>query len=303
MLLGGHGEISALGEIHRFYLSLHKDSRPHRCDCGQAVLDCSFWSDVIERLIDVTGQSRKELLESFVTTNPAYLAIPDNNVVLAEEATPARYQLDIGRIISGAAPLWMYRVSSVFLPAVREYQRYARNSLLLFDAVREVAGTPIIVDSTKNPVRLRTLFAERPEDFTIIYLVRDGRAVTHSRMTRHGISMRDAAKIWVAEHNKQKLAQRSIPSERILRVRYEDLCLSTEATLKEVCVFLGVEYSDSLLTFRDVDRHAVGGNPMRFNEGERKIELREWWREDLVKADLDEFESVAGKMNRLLGYR
>jgi hypothetical protein len=40
-----------------------------------------------------------------------------------------------------------------------------RNSVLLCDAVWRVYGTPVVVDSTKNPARLKGLYMERVDVF------------------------------------------------------------------------------------------------------------------------------------------
>lgn len=302
MLLGGHREISALGEIHRFYLSLNKSSRPHLCDCGKAMLQCPFWINVIERVAHITGKSRENLQRYFYTTDPANINIPDDGKILYESSLPKRYSLDIGRVLASVPPAWVYWAAGHIHPRVKLYRRIAQNSHLLFDAVRDVAKTPIIVDSTKNPIRLRTLFLERPLETKILYLIRDGRAVTHSRLRRHSVKMSDAAKIWLAEHKKQTLVQRDIPKDKILKVKYEDLCRRPEKELRRICTFLDVEYDPGILAFWNTERHAVGGNPMRFDQGGRAIKLNERWRAELSKTELYEFERVGGKVNRAFGY-
>lgn len=303
MLLGGHEQVSALGEIHRFYLSLHKVSRPHRCDCGKPLRDCKFWQDVISELQLMTSLSEDELLDGFLTTLPEYLDIPDDDTVLAEPAVPRRYRLDLPRILAGVAPAWMYRLASHLIPGVHRYRKIARNSHLLFDAVRKVAETPVVIDSTKNPIRLRTLYLERPDQMKFIYMIRDGRAVTHSRIRRHGVNMCDAAKVWRAEHRKQSLVQRDIPEDRIYLLHYEALCSQPEAELEKLCGFLGLDFDPNLVSFRNTSRHAVGGNPMRFNQSENVILLQERWRDELTELQLDAFDEVAGDLNRSLGYR
>src|SRR5690606_35211445 len=132
---------------------------------------------------------------------------------------------------------------------------------LVYEAVRRAWGTPVIVDATKNPGRLRALYVFRDVPLRLIYLLRDGRAVCRSRMRREGVSMKRAAEIWRAEHRRQRLAQADIPADHILRVRYEDLCRDACAELTRICAFLGLDYQSAMLRFREPSRHNLGGNP------------------------------------------
>lgn len=302
MLLGGHSQISSLGEIHRFYLSMNRSTRPHRCDCGSILTECPFWKEIILGLTERTGKTVDEIRSSFYTTDPAYLDRPDDGLVLARPSVPKRYPLDLGRLIAGLAPNWVYRMAAYCNARVSLYRRIARNSHLLFDVARKVAGTPVIVDSTKNPIRLRALYLERPAEVKVIYLIRDGRAVTHSRMKRENVGMGDAAKVWVAEHRKQRIVQRAMSPKNVLTLRYENLCMEPEVQLRMLCYYLDLDFDPNVLTFRENTRHAVGGNPMRFDMGNRKIQLNEDWREALKESELEEFERVGGSLNRALGY-
>jgi hypothetical protein len=114
--------------------------------------------------------------------------------------------------------------------------------------------------------------------------------------------MADAAKVWVAEHRKQRIVQRDIADSKIFEVRYEALCSNPELELSRLCNFFGVEFTPNILLFPQSVRHAVGGNPMRFDNSNRKIELREHWRNELSEKQLEEFDRVGGELNRSLGY-
>lgn len=303
IVLGRHPQISSLGEIHRFYLSLHKSEPPHRCDCGRSVMQCEFWIKVINRIRSQRGWDLQKFKTRFITTDPKYLEVGDNGRILLEAGAPKRYALSMERVFSAIAPDLLYR----YLPAasrdMRRLREIAINSHDLFDAVRYTAGTPIIVDSTKNPIRLRALYTARPESLLIVYLVRDGRAVTHSRMRRHGVTMSQAAKVWVAEHRKQRIIQSHIPRQNKLFVKYEDFCASPEPVLERICRFSGLDYSNYMLSAPARQRHAIGGNPMRFEDGAAsKIALNESWRDALTESDLSAFRRIGGSTNRFFGY-
>ena len=114
--------------------------------------------------------------------------------------------------------------------------------------------------------------------------------------------MRHAAKRWAHAHRASQWAQRGIPEAQIMRVKYEELCTTPEATIRRVCARLGLSFEPEMLRLRKQQAHNIGGNPMRFRHGESKITLDERWREQLSQDELDEFERVAGRWNRRLGY-
>ena len=301
ILLGRHPRISALGEIHRFCLSLHRDSRPHRCDCGEAIWECPFWQDIIDRLCHRLGQTREGLRAKFFTTDPGYLATSDDGSYLDHPVLPARYMFDPARVIAAVAPPSVYKLTSSVYPRLRMLRRIAVSSHLLYDIVRVAARTPVVVDSTKNPIRLRTLYRERPREMKVLYMIRDGRAVTHSRMMRDGVAMRDAARIWKMEHWRQRLVQQALPREKVHVVKYEELCRNPQRTLSRVLDFIGVCSSWDLLCDNGKQRHAIGGNPMRFRSI-TSITLDDKWRSSLSAKDIAEFDRVAGAMNARFGY-
>ncbi len=63
---------------------------------------------------------------------------------------------------------------------------------------------------------------------------------------------------WIdSEHDWQQLQQKISPSQ-YLQIRYEDLILSPEKILAEICAFVGVEYHDDMLNY---DQHSTYSKP------------------------------------------
>ena len=114
--------------------------------------------------------------------------------------------------------------------------------------------------------------------------------------------MATSARLWRAEHRKQRLAQLTVDRTDLTRVRYEDLCRDPTAELKRICRRLGVEFQPDMLRFRAREMHRIGGNAMRFRDGESEIRLDEAWRRELSSGDRAEFARIAGRLNRALGY-
>src|SRR5690606_671679 len=97
----------------------------------------------------------------------------------------------------------------------------AHNSWRVAEAVAEVDGTEIVVDSSKSALRLKLLYAVRPAAVRVVHLVRDGRAVAASAMRRRQMSAAVAARVWVRENQHLNLVLRGVPGPQRHRMRYE----------------------------------------------------------------------------------
>lgn len=329
MCLGGHNQIASLGEVHALSISGHldpasqladatdahkreaatkrilnarNDYQVHLCCCGVVVPTCSFWTQVADELQVMLGVDDPNILGTYRITETRHTEFVDKGETW-EPADPKAYtyrlRLNDAAMVIGARPLW--KLLSLISPEVQDYRTIISNSLNLYEAVRRVHKTPIIIDSTKNPIRMKALYFASPRNMQIIHLVRDGRAVCLSRMKRQNFTMRESARIWKQENRKHWLVRRTMPKANFTRVRYEDLCRDPEKELSRICTVLGVKYQASMLDFR-AERHNLGGNSMRFRSNEREIRLDEKWRRELKPDDLHDFEEVAGDLNREHGY-
>lgn len=300
MLLSTHPEIAALGEVHRFSLNLKRDTNPHRCSCGELLRCCEFWKSVLTYL-----ESQGVDLDSFATTWREFDHVEDDptGVNIVEPYPELRF---LGRVnpfnfasLGGARAV---RLSAYLSRKVNEGKQLHENSWRLYAAVSEVTGRPIVVDGSKTPGRLLGLNAlnKGSVPMKLVYLLRDGRGVTHARMKRQGVSMRVAAKAWLMEHRRIQFALKKCKLP-VLKISYEGLCTDPDRELRRLLVYFGISGAADVGAFRD-STHSLGGNPMRFRKQERTIQLNETWRTELSKRDLRVFQEVAGKMNSQLGY-
>lgn len=294
-LLGSHPDIAALGEIHRFSLGLHRDETPFRCDCGAKIDECTFWIEVMSRVTKRCGIDSVQLYDAFKTTDHSVLGQPSGKSYFNQMARYQFFPADPEKYILALIP----KVLAPILDRIGllgEQLSYARSSHTLYQAVSEVTGASTIVDSTKNPLRMRALHLTAPHTMKVIYLSRDGRAVANSRMQRQSISMEEAAKIWVAENRKISIVLRSMKEINVLNVSYEELCSSPEDEMGRILNFLHLPKVPATLAY---ERHAIGGNPSRFNI-EKKISLDEKWRKELSLTDIEIFDRIAGGENKHL---
>lgn len=292
-LLGSHPDIAALGEVHRFSLGLHRYEQPFRCDCGQTIEACPFWSRVLEQLSRDSGIPASQIAKSFRTTDHAALKQSSGDRYFNAKAAYRFLPTQPEKYVLGFTP---QRFVPFFekVGALGDQLEFARNSHAVFQAVASVADVSTIVDSTKNPMRMRALHLTAPCVMKVIYLRRDGQAVTNSRMKRQGIGMARAARIWVAENRKARIVLRAMTDVEVLNVTYEALCTETDQEMARVLRFLDLPQAPTDLTS---DRHAIGGNPSRL-DGTETIRLDEAWRTELSTSDLQVFEKIAGAEQR-----
>ncbi len=303
MLLSTNSGIAAMGEVHRFSMNLGRDTVPFRCTCGEVLYKCPFWKVVIDEIIS-DNKNPKDIKTTWVENESIGENEDGTNII---EYVPPR------KIFGGGVNLFNFFLSVglqkliVFLapivPSFKEGIKMIEDSWYLYEKICDSHDKKILVDGTKTPGRLLGLkaFNRSNTSIKILYLCRDGRAVTHARMNRQKLSMKDAARIWVVEHRKIAIACRSIPRSDILYVKYEDLCLQTSKTLDVIYDFIGAERQGDYSDFRDTS-HSLGGNPMRLRESEREISLNEKWREEISNRDEIEFQKIGGRVNQKLGY-
>ncbi len=284
LLLNNNPYVQSTGEIHR--LNHYARENTEACTCGEPVASCPFWLEVEQEFIRQNGTGEASPLKH-------------HEMMLIPEAVPAAAGL-LQKAVLGTS--WK-GLHDALLPRIGPaHAEAARNSTLWYAAIRKVSGAPIIVDSTKDARRLKTLYFSDPARYRLIYMVRDGRAVAASAMRRDGVTMDTAAKDWASAIRRSEWAQRGIPPGQRAVLVYEELCREPERELRRICSFLGVPFSAQMLELRKQESHNIGGNPMRFRTGEQTIRLDERWREQLSADDLAIFDRRAGTWNRRLGY-
>ncbi|MGD2155989.1 MAG: sulfotransferase [Anaerolineales bacterium] len=172
------------------------------------------------------------------------------------------------------------------------------------EAVLDVSEKNFFVDASKFPYRVEPLSNVSGIDLRIIDLYRDGRGVINSWKKRlKRATLRKVIRNWIKREQQRAAAVKIVSSDRIYKLKYEELCLAPQETLRSLFNFIGVK-ADVPFTIKfksRVDHHIIG-NPMRTRENER-IVLDEKWRKMLSRRELDLFERLGGeKINQNNGY-
>jgi hypothetical protein len=118
--------------------------------------------------------------------------------------------------------------------------------LLLRAGERQNAG--VVMDKSLDSVHYADQQMELYPDMLFVNVVRDPRAQVASmnRAIIHDFDSLLNAQTWLAAHRAADHVRQRWP-ERVLTIRYEDFLSQQEVTLRQVCVFLGIDFLPQML--------------------------------------------------------
>jgi len=83
-----------------------------------------------------------------------------------------------------------------------------------------------------------------------MHLLRDGRDVVSSMVTRHGKDyLFEAVLRWKTSLRRINQFRKGLSTDRFIEVRYENLVREPELTLQKVCEFIGIDYTQRMLDY------------------------------------------------------
>ena len=129
-------------------------------------------------------------------------------------------------------------------------------------------------------------------DARFIHMVRDPRDVARSC-----VGMGWAGNVWfgldkwMEADNEWGELQKHVDPDRVFTIKFSDLVGDHETVLKGLCEFIGVDYTDRMLTFADETDYGVP-NPERARS----------WRSDMSKLDVRLIETRLGQRLAARGY-
>jgi hypothetical protein len=287
MFLAGHPEMAAVGELHNLS---HQIAIGRPCSCGVLPTQCGRWRAVADEIRARSGVDLFERPFAFRVSrerprNLLELAIRNWNRALYyahfRGGLPSRFGLP--RLAFGGGTL-------------------AANTELVSSIVRRLAGARILIDSSKDYVRVRERYSPAaPGSVKVVYLCRDGRGVVWSDRKHHGASVWHAAKEWAKSQRRFRAMLRGVRAEDRLDLRYEDLCADAEGSLRRVCAWLGLPFAKVMLELSPREHHTIAGNKIRLQRA-MNVRVDEAWRRKLSAGQLRVFDLIAGAENRRLGY-
>lgn len=290
--LGGLPGFVPVGEIGRLWDKGILEDRA--CACGERFLACPFWTKVGESAFggwdQVDGRHVAELRR-----------VPGPG----RRTLPYRFAL-------------LFMVRPEFSPRYRrnldEYGRFMRR---LYEGVADVAGSRVIVDSTKLPPHVHAIANLPGADASLLHLVRDSRGVAYSGLKwvrrqsgekpyRLRRSPWKTAVVWDATNVGIDLLRRR--GKPVVLVRYEDFVRVPADQVRLILRKTEMTVADEALAFirgQEVDLppdHLVAGNRVRFTEGPMVLHSDEAWRTGLSVGQRRVVEAITGPLLRRYGY-
>ena len=179
--------------------------------------------------------------------------------------------------------------------AVNRLEDFRCGIAALYEALRQVTGCRVIVDSSKSVAYGRLLQGIAGVELYPVHLVRDPRAVCYSRQRKkplklapgasprylNVVSVARAARNWSRVVLLNQLAWRR--PKGAVRVRYEDFVAKPEATLQTIAKLAGEPAAAVRIQNGNRIRlratHTAGGNPARFTTGDVVLRADDEWRD------------------------
>ena len=132
-------------------------------------------------------------------------------------------------------------------------------------------------------------------------MVRDVRGASRSRRKNlQGVSWEHAVKLWVRANRRIELQLKRLPEDRVIRIRYEEMCANPNGTMNRFFEFCQLPQHEIDADFQSSEHHIVG-NRMRLKDVGR-IRLDEAWRRSVTLEEQDYANRIAGTMHNEYGY-
>jgi hypothetical protein len=266
-ILGEYPDTFAAGEVS--YLWERGILSPRGCGCGSTPMECAVWGEVISRLAG--NRDPRDLATEQLAHRRSIRLRHTRQLLRGPTLTPPAN----GRANGTQG-------------AVDAYATVLRD---VYRVIADVTGSRLIVDTSKHPADAAIVARMTGVDHSIIHVVRDSRAVTHSwRRRKEGIARRKtvlAALDWQATNLAADDVRRHHGATSML-IRYEDLMEAPRQHVEAITGFAGISMTPTPFVDDDTvalrPNHTISGNPARFVAGATTIRLDDRWQQEMRPA-------------------
>jgi len=229
------------------------------CSCGKAIMQCEFWSKVLANIYDKKFETK---------INWPYKSMK----AIYASLFPSRGK----KVLPGLVQL-------------KENIDTAEKLDASYLTIATVSGKKIIIDSSKDPIQALTLNTCKNIKAKFIWLSRDLRAITFSKLKHWYINKRSDKKPLETLTDSlfyKRVCQavcKSFNKKNVIHINYEMLAVNPQKELDKICKKFGLQTFEAPKYLELLNNHTIAGTPGRF---ERKpITIDNSW-EDFFKAHL-----------------
>lgn len=245
--------VVSVGELNQLADHLNKGTRGKRwnwkCSCGSSFEDCTFWSKVLKNLNEQGFSKIKH----------------------------TRFERKSLKVLTLNT---QYKRNSDFKSTVLELGK-------VYESIFKIGQTQVIVDSSKNEHQFKALNENIPLDFNLIYLKRDVRAVSLSKLKWQKKYAQKPINIFlmliatkIKDIRLRRIFKKTAIHKRIA-IEYEDLANNPQNCIDTICSKFDIPKFYVPIYMDRETGHSIGGTPNRV--GKRKIELDYSWVEKSKK--------------------
>ena len=278
--------VVAIGEL--VYLWEPEQLDRHVCGCGKPLRDCEFWGAVAEKAFGGWESSGYERITELRRSVLRHRYLP----LLAAPWMSPKFRRRVSELVQLLVPV--------------------------YDAVAEVSGATVIVDSSKEVAYAYALRRALGDRLRIVHLLRNGFGVAYSwtkLVAKPEVGNPQAA---LDRYQPSRMAFRwvgynvALEGVRVLGitpliVHYEDVVDRPVEQLNRILTAAGLPAREDYPFIHDGQvelkpSHSVAGNPMRFRQGLMPLRRDEAWRTKMRKRDRRVVGLIAGPLLWRFGY-
>lgn len=262
--LGQLPQVIDVGELRFLWRTASQPN--YLCGCRALFAECDFWQEVCRQTFDIP-----------YTPQQAALYFAQQRQVDRVRYLPAVY------------------LRRWFPQRQQKLESYLQLLNRLYQAIQNVSGANLIVDSSKDPSTL-FLLTQLPEiELHVLHLVRDSRGVAYSWTKKKPNPDQKGKEAFMTQENPLATAGRWLLWNGALSsffayrqpqsyhfMRYEDFVADPPGQFQKLVRHLGLAIDSSSLWHNQQLQsyqltHTISGNPIRFQQGAVKISLDNAW--------------------------
>jgi hypothetical protein len=282
LFLDAHPRIVSVGETSFKRKVQRRGSTELVCTCGAPYSACPFWQQVFRGV----AEAGFELSAGKWSNDFRYKGRLAHRLLSRYSAHP------VFRTVQRAA-------AAVLPGHGARVEQVRRVNVEFIRTVLRLADADVFFDTSKRAMRLHHLLDTPQLDVRVVKLVRDVRGYVSSAK-RRGESVSEAALAWRRAQESIEHLTRTLPADRMMLLRYEDVCRDPRTWLKRTYAFCGVEAIDPPDAVVSGEHHVIGNN-MRRSE-QIRIRLDESWRTGLSTEEQARVLAIAGPLPARFGY-